>query len=304
MNSAPVMDRQSWLLLIFLSVLWGGSFFFIAIAVQELPPLTVALARVGLAASFLLPVLRLLGGALPSRLTDWQPFFVMSVLNNVIPFSLMMTAQMYLTGGMTSVLNATTPLFSVLIFAYVGEETLSPHRIVGVLMGLFGVAVLQGASLSMSGGQSIGMALCLIGTISYAFAGLWGRRKLAGVKPITSATCQLMCSTLIVAIAVVLIDRPWTLPAPSLRTVVALVALAAVSTAFAYILFFTILARAGATNTMLVTLLIPVTAILLGVWFLNEPLTVNEVIGALIIATSLLVLDGRPVTWLRARLGV
>jgi len=296
---SSAMDRQTWLLLILLSVLWGGSFFFASAALRELPPLTVVLARVAIGAVLLLPFLKRLGGAWPETLAGWTPFFVMGMLNNVIPFSLLVAGQTYITGGMASVLNATTPLFTVLVLASFGDEKLIARRIAGVIIGLIGVIVLRGPGIVQSENQTIGMLLCLGGALSYGFSGLWGRRKLKGVPPITSSTCQLICSTVVMTIIAGAVDRPWTLPMPGLATWGALIGLAALATSLAYIVFFTILARSGATNVMLVTLLIPVTAILLGVLILGEPLTVNEVIGAFIIAASLLVIDGRMLALLR-----
>jgi drug/metabolite transporter (DMT)-like permease len=153
--------------------------------------------------------------------------------------------------------------------------------------------------LEFSGGQTFGMLLCLGAALSYVFSGLWGRRKLAGVPPLTSATCQLICSSLVMLALAGVIERPWLLPAPSLQTWLALLGTAALSTALAYVLFFQILVRSGASNVMLVTLLIPVTAILLGHFVLGEPLEAREIIGAGIIAGALLVVDGRALRLLR-----
>lgn len=302
MANQPIpMHRHDWLLLFLLSVLWGGSFFFNGVALRELPPLTVAFARVALGALCLLIVLRPLGGSLPKHAVDWLPFAIMGLVNNVIPFSLFLTAQTTISSGLASVLNATTPLFAVLVMAASGEERLTGRRLAGVLIGLGGVALLRAPGLS-DADQLLGVVLCLGAALSYGFAGYWGRRALAGVPPLTSATAQLICSTPVMAIVAGVTERPWTLPMPGAVTWLAIIGLATLSTALAYILFFRILNRSGAVNVVLVTLLIPVTAILLGVWILNEPLSVNEVVGALVIAASLIVIDGRVVGWAKERL--
>ncbi|HTQ82015.1 MAG TPA: DMT family transporter [Pseudolabrys sp.] len=301
---ANTMDRQSWLLLILLSVLWGGSFFFAGAALRELPPLTIVLARVALGAATLLPLLKVLGGRLPDTLAGWRPFFIMGMLNNVIPFSLLVAGQTYISSGLASVLNATTPLFTVLVLAAFGDERLIARRLIGVLIGLAGVALLRGAGLDTAAdahNQTVGMLLCLGAALSYGFSGLWGRRQLIGVPPITSATCQLMSSTLVMAIVASVVERPWQLPMPGAATWLSLIGLATLATALAYIVFFHILTRSGATNVMLVTLLIPVTAILLGTFVLGEPLTAREIGGALMIGSALLVIDGRAFGWLRRR---
>jgi drug/metabolite transporter (DMT)-like permease len=290
---ATEMDERDWALLVLLSILWGGSFFFTGVALRELPPLTIVLARVSIAAALLLPLLWVRGARLPASPAGWMPFVVMGLLNNVIPFSLIVSGQTQIPSGIASVLNATTPLFTVLVMAAAGDEPLAARRVVGVLTGLVGVIILRGQSLEFAGGQTLGMLLCLGAALSYGFSGLWGRRKLAGVPPLTSATCQLIASSIVMLALAGAIERPWLLPAPSLATWLALLAAAALSTALAYIIFFQILVRSGAGNVMLVTLLIPVTAILLGHFVLGEPLPTREVVGACVIGGALLIVDGR-----------
>ena len=293
------MDRQTWLLLILLSVLWGASFFFGGVALRELPPMTVAAVRVALAAALLFPLFKIRGGTLPTSLADWMPFFVMGLLNNVIPFSLVLVGQLRISSGLASVLNATTPLFTVLVMASFGDERLIARRIVGVVIGIVGVIVLREPGIVRSDSETIGMLLCLGGALSYGFSGLWGRRKFSGVAPLTSSTCQLICSSVAMAVIAAAVDQPWQLPMPGATTWAALIGLAALSTSLAYVVFYRVLARSGATNVMLVTLLIPVTAILLGVLVLGEPLTAREIAGALVIASALLVIDGRALRWFR-----
>jgi drug/metabolite transporter (DMT)-like permease len=285
---------------VFLSVLWGGSFFFNGVALRELPPLTVAFARVFLAALCLLAVIGPLGGTLPKRPADWRPFAVMGLFNNIIPFSLFLAAQTMISSGLASVLNATTPLFTVLVLAAFGEERLTARRIAGVLIGLAGVALLRAPGMSAPD-QLLGVLLSLGGALSYGFAGLWGRRRLIGVPPLTSATCQLICSSAVMAIIAGAAERPWALPMPGAATWAALAGIAALSTSLAYLVFFRILNRSGAANAMLVTLLIPVTAILLGHFVLGEPLTAREIVGALIIGSALLVIDGRVFAYFKPR---
>ncbi|NNE22761.1 MAG: DMT family transporter [Rhizobiales bacterium] len=301
MDAPKTMDGHDWSLLLALSVLWGGAYFFAGVAVRELPPLTVVLVRVSLAAIVLLPLLWYFGQSLPRTIAGWLPFFGMGLLNNVLPFGFIFAGQTQITVGLSSIINAMTPLFAVIVMAVFREERLTANRVIGVLLGVVGVAVLRGFDGSVDARQSLGIALCLAGALSYGFAALWGRRFLAGVAPVKSATCQLMCSTVIMAVVVSVIDQPWTLAAPSQAAVWSLVALAIFGTALAYIVFFKILVRAGASNVMLVTLLIPVTALLLGNVFLDEAIQLKEIIGAVIIGAGLLFIDGRVITWLTAK---
>lgn len=293
------MDAQDWSMLIFLSVLWGGAFFFSGVAVREVSPLTMVLVRVALAAVALLPLFWYLGHTLPKTFQEWRPFLGMGLLNNVLPFGLLFAGQLYVTVGLSSIINAMTPLFAVLILAAFQEENLTSNRVIGVLVGLAGVVILKGLDGSFDPEQMIGIFLCMGGALSYGFAALWGRRKLSGIPPIKSATCQLLSSTAIMIVLVSIIDQPWNQSLPSMNAMLALLALAIFGTALAYIVFFNILVRAGASNAMLVTLLIPVTAILLGNLFLDEPIKAQEIVGAVVIGIGLLFIDGRVLQKLR-----
>ena len=293
MEAPKTMDGQDWGLLILLSVLWGGAYFFAGVAVKELPPLTVVLARVLIAVATLLPLFWYLGHTLPKSVSGWLPYVGMGLLNNVLPFGFIFAGQTEITVGLSSIINAMTPLFTVVVMATFREERLTTYRVFGVLLGVVGVAVLRGFDGSINASQTLGIGLCMAGALSYGFAALWGRRYLAGVAPVKSATCQLLCSTLIMAVVVAGIDKPWTLATPSLNTVFSIVTLAVFGTALAYIVFFKILVRAGASNVMLVTLLIPVTALALGNVFLGEAIHAKEIMGAVIIGAGLLFIDGR-----------
>jgi len=287
------MNLTEWGLLVLLSVLWGGAFFFVGVAVVELPPLTVVLARVGIAAAILLGLTLLLGHSLPRRLSAWTPFLVMGLLNNAVPFSFLNAGQTMVSVGLASIINGMTPLFTALIMASFREERLTMPRAVGVVLGVAGVVFISRPDAGMADARLLGIGLCLAATLSYGFAALWGRRHLADVPPLTSATCQLLTSTLVMSVVCATFDRPWTLPMPGTEIWMALFGLALFGTAIAYVVFFEILTRAGASNVMLVTLLIPVTALLLGNVFLDEPIRVYELAGATTIGLGLLFIDGR-----------
>ncbi|MBR0742959.1 DMT family transporter [Bradyrhizobium japonicum] len=293
------IDARDWSLLAVLSVLWGGSFFFNGAALRELPPLTLVLLRVALGAAILLPLLRMQGIGLPKGVTGWKPFVAIGLLNNVIPFSLIVLGQTFIPSGLASILNATTPLFTVMVMAAAGEEALQMRRVAGVALGLAGVIILRGWGIETRPGQGLGILLCLGGALSYGFAALAARRLLKDAPPLGTATFQLMASTVMMAIVAGAMEQPWHLSMPGLTTWLAVLGLAALSTALAYIVFFQIIRRSGATNVMLVTLLIPVTAILLGWLVLGEPISAREIAGAVVIGSALLVIDERALTLLR-----
>jgi drug/metabolite transporter (DMT)-like permease len=293
------IDARDWSLLAVLSVLWGGSFFFNGAALRELPPLTLVFLRVALGSAILLPLLRIQGIGLPKGMTGWTPFVAIGLLNNVIPFSLIVIGQTFIPSGLASILNATTPLFTVMVMAAAGEEALQLRRVAGVALGLAGVIILRGWGVETRAGQGLGILLCLGGAFSYGLAALAARRLLKDAAPLGTATFQLMASTVMMAIVAGAMEQPWRLPMPGLTTWLAVLGLAGLSTALAYIVFFQILRRSGATNVMLVTLLIPVTAILLGWLVLGEPISIREIVGAIVIGSALLVIDGRLMNLLR-----
>jgi len=297
------MTAREWSLLLALSLVWGGSFFFAKIAVAEIPPLTLVLARVGLAAAALHLALRASGVRFPVEARTLRALLVMGALNNAVPFTLIFWGQQEIASGLASILNATTPLWIVLLaHLLVPGERLTPARIGGVAAGLAGVVVLIGPEALAGLGSALAAQLAVLGAaLSYAFAGLWGRRFRA-LPPLATAAGQLTASTLIMAPLALLLDRPWTLAAPQLGTVAAVLALALVSTAFAYLLFFRLLSSAGATSASLVTLLIPVSAVLLGALLLGERLGPEAALGMALIALGLALIDGRLGAWAARRL--
>jgi drug/metabolite transporter (DMT)-like permease len=293
------MRTQDWLLLGFLSVLWGATFFFIAIANPEVPPFTLVLGRVGIAALVLLPLVFVLGHRMPTGVAGWKPFIVQAIINNVIPFTLMVYGQQRIASGLAAVLNATTPLFTLMVARLLAGEALTASKVAGVLLGVGGVAMLIGPEALTSNASSMLGMLCILGAaLSYALSALWMRR-LRHIPPLVSSAAQLTCSTVLLLPVAAAIDRFWLLPAPSTPAMLAVLGLAVFSTALAYIVFFRISATAGPANVMLVTLLIPVTATALGMLVLGEALTLNQVAGALVIGSGLIVIDGRLLARLR-----
>lgn len=289
------MTSRDWVLLLALSVLWGGSFFFYKVLATALPPFTVVLGRVALAAVALHIVLLARRDPMPMDAALWRRFFAMGLLNNVVPFTLFAFGEHRIASGTASILNATTPLFGVLAAHWLTDnERLTWARALGVVFGLAGAAVLVGpdALAGLGDGDLLAEGACLLAAITYAFAGLYGHR-FAGVPPLKVATGQVTASTVLLLPLSLLIDRPWTLPPPSAGTWAALLGIALLSTALAYLLFFRILASAGATNLMLVTFLLPISALLLGAAFLGETITPRAALGMALIGAGLASIDGR-----------
>ncbi|WPZ33934.1 DMT family transporter [Thalassobaculum sp. OXR-137] len=287
------MTSLDWLLLLALSILWGCSFLFGRIAVAEVPPLTLVLARVGIAALALHLVLRVAGIRFAPGAARWRDYAVMGLLNNLVPFGLIFFGQLEIGAGLAAVINGMTPFWSALIARASGAERLPLHKVVGVILGFAGLAVTVGpAALDGLDAPLIAQLAVVGATISYGAASVFGRR-FAGQPPLVTATGQLSASTLLVLPLALVVDMPWTLRLPGPAALGAVLGLALISTALAYILFFRVLASAGATNVALVTLLIPVSAMALGALILGEIVEPRQLGGMGMIALGLAVIDGR-----------
>lgn len=284
------------MLLFLLSLLWGCAFFFGKLAIVEIPPLTLALGRVLIAAAVLAVFVRI-GGLSSSQ--SWSSYLMLGLLQNVIPFGLVFWGQIYIPSSLSAILIATTPLFTVLI-AHIAtvDDKLTLTRLIGLVTGFFGVAIVIGPDLLHEFGTNLAAEIAsLLGALSYAIAGVYGRR-FRNEPPLVVSTGQLIAATIILAPAAALIDRPWILPFPSSTALCSLLALAIFSTALGYLVYFRILSRAGATNVMLVTFLMPVSAILLGSIILDEHVTLRHLAGLATIAIGLAVIDGRVTNYL------
>ena len=304
-DEAPInhrMNASEWLSLILLSVLWGGSFFFAGILIKTLPPFTIVLLRVGLAAMILNALVKTLGMRMPGDGRAWRAFFAMGLLNNAVPFCLVVWGQSHIASGLAAILNATTPISTVIVaHLLTPDEKMTRNRLLGVAIGVFGVVILIGPdSLQGLGTNVWAQAAVLAAAVFYAFAGVYGRRfRAMGIDPILTATGQLTASALVLFPIAMLVDHPWTLPMPTLPVWGAIAGSTVLSTALGYVLYFRILATAGATNLLLVTLLIPVSAIVMGTFGLGERLEPRHFAGLALIGAGLAAIDGRLLVLIR-----
>lgn len=290
------MTPVEWVLLFILGGLWGGTFFFNAIAIPEIPPLVVILFRVALAAVILWVVVLASGIKVPWDASSWIALLIMAALNSALPFFLIAWGQVHIASGLASIMIGTTPLFAVVAAHFMtSDEHMTPGKVLGVLAGMVGVVVLIGPQFLGEIGKDLIAQLSVLGAaICYAFSAIYGRtfakRKM---PPMMVATGQMTMATFLLLPFALIIDRPWEMANPSLPAWGAVIGLAVLSTSFAYLIFFRILARAGAVNILLVNFLVPVSAILLGVFILGEVLTTEQLIGMGCIALGLAFIDGR-----------
>ncbi len=298
------MGPVEWILLLILSFIWGASFFLGKVAVAAIPPLTIVLVRVGIAAIVMNLFMVFSGRRMPGSLKMWTGFLVMGLLNNMIPFSLIFWGQIKIASGLASILNATTPLWTVMLAHFLTrDEKLNPGRLSGVILGIIGVIIIIGPDVLKGFGANAFAQLAVVGAaISYAFAGIFGK-QFKKESPYVMATGQLTCSALLMIPVSLVIDKPWTLSNPGVNIWTCMLTLALVCTALAYILYFKILSSAGATNLMLVTFLIPVSAMLLGIFLLGERLDLRHYLGMATIALGLIAIDGRVKRYITSKLG-
>ena len=298
------MNGRDWLILLALALIWGGAFFFIGIAVRHVPPLTYVWLRLTIAAIGMWTYLRLTRQTAGLPPNVWGSILLLALLNNALPFVLIGWGEIHIASGLAAILNATTPIWGVLVAHFLThDERMNPRKVAGVLLGFGGVVVMMGPSLLSSlGTGAIAQLACVLASLVYALAAVWARRfKKQGLSPIGVTTGQLTAGALVMLPMSLIFDRPWTHAAPPLGAWAAIAALALLCTAFAYVLYFRLIETSGATNAMLVTLLVPPVAIILGALFLGETLAPEDFAGLGLIALGLAAIDGRLVTALRRR---
>jgi len=298
------MRPLDWGMLIVLSTFWGGSFLFVGIAVSDFPAITIAFLRVVIGTVFLWLVLISMRLKMPAKPGLWASFLLMGAINGAIPFSLIAWGQSHVASGLASILIAVTPLFAVVGAHFATtDERMTAGRFAGVLTGLLGVVVLIGPEVL--GGFGTGLLAqfaIILAAVLYASASIYGRRfAKQGIPPLVVATGQVSASNVLLLPLVLLIDKPWQLAAPSALSWAAIGGLGVISTGVAYLIYFRVLAAAGATNLMLVNFLVPITAIVLGIMVLDEILLTQHIAGMLLIAGGLALMDGRALAKIKSR---
>ena len=300
------MNGSDWLIMVALGLIWGGAFFFIGVAVRHVQPLTYVWLRLTIGAAGLWTYLMIRGVRISLPRQAWGSILLLALLNNALPFALFGWGQTHIASGLASILNATTPIWGVVVAHFLThDERMSPRKVAGVLLGFGGVATMIGPSLLSSlGASALAELACVAASLSYALAAVWARRfKRLGISPFSVTTGQLTAGALFMLPISMIVDRPWNHAFPPLSAWAAIAALALLCTAFGYVLYFRLIDHAGATNALLVTLLVPPIAILLGGLFLGETLAPQDFAGLALIALGLAAIDGRLLSaWRRRRL--
>jgi drug/metabolite transporter (DMT)-like permease len=302
--SNPKLDATGWGLIGILSILWGGAFFLIEVGLRSYSPFMLVFMRLALAVPPMWVVMRISGGTLPREARSWSLLVVVGLLNCALPFMLFFWGQQYLDSGYASILNATTPLWGVVTAHFMThDEKATPARIIGVLVGMAGIIVMVGPDAAKGlSNNLLAQIACILSTLFYSFAAIYGRRlSQTTMTPMVVATGQTMAAALIMLPVILLFDPPWHMPMPRLDSTLSGITLALFSTALAYMLYFRLIDRSGASNAQLVAFIMPVLAIILGVAFLGEHLQSGQIAGAALIAIGLVILDGRVVSRLQQK---
>ncbi|HBC48050.1 MAG TPA: EamA family transporter [Gammaproteobacteria bacterium] len=287
------MAVADWIRIAILSLVWGGSFFFVEVMLEAMPPMTSVLGRLIVGLAGLVGLLKLLGHPLRPLMTQWRSFAWIGLINNAIPFSLISFGQTEITGSLASIINASTPIMTAVVaHQLTTDERLSLRKTLGIAFGFGGVLVLFGPAAMQGGASLLGMAAGLAATVCYAFGSVYSKR-LKSNPPMLNATGQVLYGTLWMFPVVCLIDQPWSLPMPGIGPWLALMGIGLLSTTMAFFIYFRVLKTAGASNVVLVTFLVPVSASALGIVFLGEVLAIQHILAYLLIALGLAIIDGR-----------
>ncbi|MCP4824398.1 MAG: DMT family transporter [Shimia sp.] len=302
MSTQKHLTPRVWTELFLLAILWGAVFFANRIALNEIGPITLVAHRTLWAALLLWMMILATRTTLPRSPRLWGAFLVMGLLNNLIPFSLLNFAQLTIESGLASIFNAATAFWGVLLAAlFLPDERLTLAKTLGIGLGFLGVATAIGLShLTALDPRSLAQIAALLATLSYGFAGVWARKYLAECSPLIASAGMLTCTALLALPLAHLTEASFTLSL-SAPTWAAIAYAAILGTAAAYLLYYRVLAAAGSGNLLVVTLLIPPVAILLGTGFLNEALPPRAYAGFALLTLGLIVLDGRLIARLRTK---
>ena len=288
------MKNKDWILVILLGLCWGSSFFFVEMLLKHLSPFMIVYLRVSIASVFLIVFIIIRGTKFKLSLKNLFNLFIMSLLNNIFPFLLITFGQQTTTGGLASILNANTSFIGILLASlFLPLERLNFYRLIGVSIGVLGVIIAIGyQNIIQLNHNDLGKYLILIATISYGFAGVWGKLKLQNFTPIIAATGMLTMSTII------LTPYAFTMHLEEIYSLNFFIlkyafVFAIICSVFAYFLYFKILESAGAGNLLICTIIIPPSSIFLNAFILDQIITFNECLGLIIIILGLIILDGR-----------
>ncbi len=288
------MSLLNFVWILFLAMLWGPSFLFIKVAVAEIPPLTTAALRVTFAALFLLSFIRIKGIELPKFGKAWRHFAVLGFFANALPFFLFCWGEQYIDSAIASILNGTTPVFTLLIaHFFTSDEKLSLPKLIGVIISFQGLIALVWPSL-MSGfnATAFGCFAVILASLSYGVALVYARKNVRKMPKLVVPTAQLIMASIYLIPASLIMERPLAMAFPSYEAIGSVMALAMLGTAIAFVVYYHILERVGVIHLSMVTYIVPLFGVILGVFVLNEGLTIYTYIGGFLILLGVMIVNG------------
>ncbi len=288
------MNWKNLFLLIFLASLWGPSFLFIKVAVESIPPLTLVLGRVAIGALLLYLILRLQNGRLPQNRIIWKHLAILAIVHNTIPFVLFAWGEQYIDSALASILNGTTPLFTIMLaHFFVVDDRLTPAKLIGVLLGFFGLILLIIPAIT-DGVEATSWGVLAVATASafYGIAIVYSRNHMRGLPKLVAPTGQMIMATLFLLPLSFIFERPWTLPMPSTQSLLAMVALGVFGTALAFVVYYKLIEVADPSYVSMTTYVIPIFGIILGVLILGETLTLLMLVGCGFILFGVMIVNG------------
>ncbi len=298
------MRLKDWGAFLLLGTIWGSSFLWIKIAVADVSPATLAAFRLLFGLVGLLTVARLTGQRFTTLRTHWLAFLFMGVFNAALPFILINWAETRIDSALAAILNATTPLFAIVIAHFwLSDEKITPTRLAGLIIGFVGVVVLVSRDFAPQGmhGTLWGQLAMLVASISYAVSATFSHRHLRGHPPLVQATMVVLVADAITWTVALATDRPFGPPSSAI-TWVALAWLGLLGSCVAYLLYFYLINTVGATRSSLVTYIFPVIGLLLGIIFLDEAANWQLIAGSALVVGGIVVVN-RPAAGQRAPAG-
>ena len=288
------MANKDWLLVSLLGLFWGSSFFFVEILLKYLSPFMIVYLRVCIASIFLILFICIKSVKFQFTFNNFLNLSIMSLLNNIFPFLLITFGQQTTTGGLASILNANTSFVAIILASlFLPFERLNLNRVVGISIGILGVVIAIGyQNIFQLKNDDLGKYLIIIATVSYGFAGVWGKLRLHNLSPIIAATGMLTVSTIILT-PYAIINHLEEIYSLNFYIFKYAFIFAIICSVFAYFLYFKILESAGAGNLLICTIIIPPSSIFLNAFFLDQNITTNEYLGLVVIVLGLIILDGR-----------
>jgi drug/metabolite transporter (DMT)-like permease len=289
-----------WAIFLALGFMWGSSYLFIKLAVDDFGTFTLITLRLGIGAAFLWAVIRATRTAIPRDRRVYRTLLVMAVINIVVPFTLITWAEQSVDSALAAILNSTVPLFVIVIAPmFLPDEPIRINGLIGLAIGFIGVVLIVSPGLVAADGDPAGELALLGSSFSYAIGNVYARKNVRGLAPMIPAVFQVTFGLIIVAVLAIVLEQPWATATPDAEAWFSVIWLGILGSGMAYLAYFRLLSHWGATRTALVAYLLPVVGIVLGFLVLQEPIGPTLIVGTALVIAGVAIVNGR---WGKRRL--